>query len=530
MTGGLEMYPAYLTLANIISAVRMKASNHAWMSFAFLPIIKFTVHPNFQSILSARLWHACMDKAFTWCKEAAMNGRYMADPHGCLRWSFPLLAAWTADLPEQHLISATANNVSPLSRATTNQFGDDICQPLCHGHETLWLIRELTHHVNPWQLDNFQKEAKAIGLSGVHLPFWHDWHMANPFHFLVPEILHMCHKFFFDHTLPWCINAIGAHELDQRFQSLHSCVGFHHFSNSITHVKQMTGCEHRDIQCSIVAVIAGAVPPCFLHTIRAMVNFIYQVQSPVLSETSISWFVDALREFHDEKGAITEAGARMGTKGTIEHFNIPKLEIWHHFAHSARAMGAPIQWSANVTERLHKTQVKITFCEINHCNFEEQCARSLDRLEHIYLFDLLCSFACHTSLSTFICPSAGILDKKIVTSRCPMQNHFLKGFLSSTSLAAFHLNKTPDIASLSIDQAADLYALPDFWPALGDFVSKLSYQQRCGCHVATGRPDVGFNHIHIWNHFKIQLHSLHDKQTVTPVQTVQACPPSQLEG
>jgi hypothetical protein len=355
-----------------------------------------------------------------------------------------------------------------------------------------------------------------------------DWQMADPFHFLVPEILHTCHKFFYDHPLPWCINVIGAHKLNQRFQSLHSRVGFRHFSNGITHVKQMIGREHHDIQCSIVAVIAGAVPPRFLCTIRAIVDFIYQVQLPVLTETTISWFVNALREFHNEKEAIIEAGARMGTKGTIiEHFNIPKLEIWHHFAHSARAMGAPIQWPADVMEQLHKTQVKITFCKTNHRNFEEQCARSLDWSEHIYLFDLLCSFAWGTSLANFICPSARILDDKIVTSQRPMQNHFLKGFLSSTSLAAFHLNKASNITSLSIDQAANLYVLPDLWLALGDFTSKLSYQQCCGCCIATGRPDVGFDDICIWYRFKIQLHSLHNKQMVTPAQTIQACPPSQ---
>ncbi|KAN0128827.1 hypothetical protein V8E53_013325 [Lactarius tabidus] len=317
----LEMYLAYLTLANIISRVCMKASNRAWMTFTFLPIVKFIVHPDFQSILSA----------FVQCKEATMNGCYMADPHGF---------AWTADLPEQHLISAIVNNASPLSLATTDQFGDNTCQPPCHGHETLWLIRELTQCVDPWQLDNFQKAVKAIGLSGAHLPFWRDWCMANPFHFLVPEILHMCHKFFYDHPLPWCINAIGACEFDQHFQSLHSCVKFHHFSSSITHVKQMTGHEHCDIQRSIMAVIAGAVPPRFLHAIHTIVNFIYQVQSPMFTETSISWFVNALREFHNEKDAIIEAGACMGTKGNvIDYFNIPKLEIWHHFAHSTRAMG-----------------------------------------------------------------------------------------------------------------------------------------------------------------------------------------------
>jgi hypothetical protein len=95
MTGGLEMYLAYLTLTNIASAVRMEASNHSWVTFTFLPIVKFKVHPDFQSILSAQLLHACIDKAFAQCKEAAMNSCYMAGPDGHLCWSFPLLVTWT---------------------------------------------------------------------------------------------------------------------------------------------------------------------------------------------------------------------------------------------------------------------------------------------------------------------------------------------------------------------------------------------------------------------------------------------------
>ena len=530
MTGGPEMYPAYLTLANIHSGVRMKASNNAWSCFAFLPIAKFKVNSDYQSILSVRLWHACMDKAFVKCKVAATKGHHIADPCGRLRKAFPLLAAWIDDLPEQHLISAIANNASPLSHVTTNQFGDDACHPPRHGHETLQRIYELTLRVDPWELNNFQKEAKAIGLSGINMPFWHDWRLADPFYFLVPEILHTCHKFFYDHPLQWCVNAIGSYELDQRFQSLHSRVGFRHFSKGIMHVKQMTGHEHRDIQCSLVAVIAGAVPPRFLRAIRAIIDFIYQVQSPLLTDTSISWFVDSLWEFHDEKDAIIDAGARMGSKTPIDHFNIPKLEIWHHFAASTRAMGAPIQWTADVTERLHITKVKIVFRGTNHRDFEEQCARSLDRSERVHLFDLLCSFARpDESLAAFASPPA-IQDERILRSQRPTKNHFLKGFLSSTSLAAFHLNQMPTFTSLSLEQATNLYALPDFWPALGDFTNGLLYQQRRGRRVARGHPDVGFDHIRVWSHFRIQLHSVHDKQVVTPSQTVQALPPSESEG
>ncbi|KAH9011172.1 hypothetical protein EDB83DRAFT_2234129 [Lactarius deliciosus] len=541
MTGGLEMYPAYLTLANIVSEVRMKASSHAWMCFSFLPIVKFDVHSSFQSILSARLWHACMDKAFVRCKDAAVTGYHMADPCGRSRLSFPLLAAWIADLPEQHLISAMAKSTSPLSCAVTNQFGDAFPHPPRHGQETIKLIQDLTSRIDPWMLDVFQDKAKELSLSGVHLPFWRDWYMADPYHFLVPEILHTCHKFFYDHPLQWCINAIGALEFDSRFKSLHPRVGFRHFGNGVTHVKQMTGREHRDIQRSIVAVIAGTVPPRFLCAIRALVDFIYQVQSPLLTESAIVKFVDALRKFHDEKEAIIAAGARMGSKGPIDHFNIPKLEILHHFACSTKMMGVPIQWTADVTERLHITEVKHPFRATNHRNFEEQCTRILDRLEHVHLFDLICSFLANGNLKHENPAAAEAVlaveqdpdtahsltataHEMIVTSRRPTANYFLNGFVSSDSLTAFHLNKTPDVASISISDAANLYALQDFWPALGDFTRGLSHQQRRGRRISRGHPDVGFDHIRVWFRFKIQLRSTHDRHVVVPAQTVQALP------
>ncbi|KAH8983937.1 hypothetical protein EDB92DRAFT_1936602 [Lactarius akahatsu] len=510
MTGGLEMYPAYLSLTNIVSKVCMKASNHAWMCFCFLLIVKF--------------------------RDAAITGCFVADPHGRLRWSFPLSAAWIADLPEQHLISAVANSTSPHSLAITNQFGDV--------HLTIKLIQDLTSCVDPWKPGTFQDKAKELGLNGVHLPFWCDWYLANPFHFLMPEILHTCHKFFFDHPLQWCINAVGAFELDSHFRSLHPHVGFRHFGNGVVRVQQMTGREHCDIQRSIIAVIAGAIPPHFLHAIHALIDFIYQVQSPFLTESAISSFVDSLKEFHNEKAAITAAGARIGTKGPITHFNIPKLELWQHFACSMKMMGAPIQWTADVTERLHITEVKHPFRATNHCNFEEQCARILDRLERMKLFNFFCKFLANGDLKLsnpvvaeaaltaqqdlhLVLPPTMATCEEIVMSQCPMRNYFLKGLVSSNSLAMFHLNKTPDITSISIGEAAHLYALQDFWPALGDFMSRLSHQQHRGCRVSRGCPNVGFEDIRIWFRFRIQLHSVHDQHVLLPAQTVQVLLPSQ---
>ncbi|EGN94952.1 hypothetical protein SERLA73DRAFT_26656, partial [Serpula lacrymans var. lacrymans S7.3] len=88
-TGGLQMHPTFLTLANINSEVHMKATSHAWMCTAFMPIVTFN---DYEQITP--------------------------DPHGILRVTFMPLVVWVADLPEQQLIACTSKSVSPISLAT----------------------------------------------------------------------------------------------------------------------------------------------------------------------------------------------------------------------------------------------------------------------------------------------------------------------------------------------------------------------------------------------------------------------------
>ncbi|KAI5993810.1 hypothetical protein F5J12DRAFT_907305 [Pisolithus orientalis] len=51
--GGLEMHPLFLTIANIDADVHMKATAHAWQCVAFVPIVKFEVHSDYQTILQS---------------------------------------------------------------------------------------------------------------------------------------------------------------------------------------------------------------------------------------------------------------------------------------------------------------------------------------------------------------------------------------------------------------------------------------------------------------------------------------------
>jgi hypothetical protein len=82
-TGGLKMHPIFVTIGNIQSDVRMRATCQAWQCVTYMPIPKFVdIHPNYQTILSQWLFHKCMDIIFVDAKIAAIVGKFTPDPAG----------------------------------------------------------------------------------------------------------------------------------------------------------------------------------------------------------------------------------------------------------------------------------------------------------------------------------------------------------------------------------------------------------------------------------------------------------------
>ncbi|EGN93959.1 hypothetical protein SERLA73DRAFT_78341 [Serpula lacrymans var. lacrymans S7.3] len=437
-TGGIDMHPTFFTLTNISLDVRMKATTHSWLCTAFLPIPTFLdCRTEYQSILSDHVWHTCMDIVTKNLKMAASTGVWMADP--------------------MQMIACSTKNLSPISHACLKEFAINSIQS------------------DMWDFGSFVPEAKAKGLSGVHHLFWRDWPLADPSKFLVPKVLHTCHKFFFEHVLLWCKEAIGRDELGAHYRSLH-----------------MTGREHREIQRTIVAMSAGAVTPSFLR----------------------ADMVTSLSEFHQNKQAILDAEARRGTSTTINHFNIPKLELLQHFARAIRSMGAVMQFMADVTEHLLITHCKHPFSGTNgRRHFELQCVRILDRLEkarmfHLYsiLRDRKISLINHlvveeSSMLAELDPESSWLSRALpeenhISSIRPLHNHFLKGIQSIDARSVLHLTKQPGIKSISINDAAELFALEDLPAAIADY--------------AQGLSDAQHLHSTFWSHI------------IMPPQTIQA--------
>lgn len=540
-TGGLHMHPVFLTISNIVSTVRQKATSHAWICVGFLPIPVFTVHSETQSILAARLWHRCMDIITATLKEAARIGALAADPLGDVRKIVTPLVIHTGDLPEQQLGAGVSRNSSPVSIATLKSFGDAQGSPPRLGIHTLQTIAKLCQEIDPWRLTEFVGAAKAVGLSGVNLPFWRDWTYSDPSLFLAPELLHTLHKFFFDHPLVWCKAVLGAEELDRRFRCLHKRIGYRHFAGGITHVNQMTGQEHHDIQRTIVAVIAGAVSGGFLRAIRALIDFIYIAQYPSHTATTINMLTQALEKFHKNKHHILEAGARAGKAGPMEHFNIPKLELFHSFARAIEFLGALQQYTADVSERLLIVTCKHPFKHTNHKgNWDEQCAHILDRQERIRLFDLytLLRDSNQSLLNDVVAEEDSAITNTLIDSHpeaawlarvvAPEETRFrgprlgrnlfaTEGCIILDSTTAVLLNVSPH-ATLSIDDAAAEFKLEDLHTALLDY--------RNTVQPGLSNRDLGFDRIKVWYKFRIQMCSVHHQDIIMPAETVQAFPPS----
>ncbi|KAG1888130.1 hypothetical protein F4604DRAFT_1916049 [Suillus subluteus] len=353
-----------------------------------MPTPKFIVNSDYQTLLQTRLWHKCVDLVCSKLKITARVGEFMVDASANRCFCFTPLISHIADLPEQLMIACVSKNSSPITTATQKEFGDAIPHPLRNGVDMYELICKLCDRVDPWDLYNFLKEAKKLHLSGVHLPFWRDWRRSNPAKFLTPEILHALHKFFFDHVLKWVKEAMG-HELNLQFWSQHKCVGVHHFTSGVSHVKKMTGREHRDIQRTIVPTMWGTVSPGFIHTVRAMIDFIYLAQNPVHTEASLKAMSTALSDFHDHKQTILDAEAQRGKSGAKDDFFIPKLELMQSFTRAIPHVGSLIQYSADVSECLLITHCKHPFEKTSwQKDFVQQITRILDREEGIHLFEL----------------------------------------------------------------------------------------------------------------------------------------------
>lgn len=565
MTGSRTAHPLLIGLANLHMDVRMKYSNKCFLLCTLLPVPKF-IHPNkrMRGVLSDRLVHHCLDIVLEPLKIGAKIGIMMSDPLGTRRFCFTPLAAYIADYPEAIMLAGVGGKTSPLTMAMYKRFGDSFRHEPRTASTTLAQLEAIKACADPDDLETYFKESQKFRLNGVDKPFWRNWAMADPPIFLTPEPLHAWHKQFWDHDVKWCIRAVGEAEIDFRFSVLPHVVRFRSFPEGISKLKQVTGRAQRDVQRYIIGVIAGAVPQDFVIAIRSLMDFRYLSQSTILDDDGCSLISASLAEFHHHKAAILAAGARVG-KGNqpIDNWYIPKLELMQSVEPSIRCVGTAIQWSADLTEHAHITEVKTPARSTNNQSHDAQICRFLDRRDKCDRFAVAVSTCERLGANEFTCgvkmgceedeeqsdhddmeqldgayqPDLG--QSRTATNYFAIAERLKSGTIQgvcrpyrtfSVMTTAFHLSRDPS-ANMTIDEVMAKYCLPDLRPALADFICRVQREGMGtraigGRRIATESSNLPFDRLQIWEKLRIQGVSYHNPGQVVNSRTLRASPPS----
>ncbi|KAJ3888382.1 hypothetical protein GG344DRAFT_53732 [Lentinula edodes] len=535
ITGNRVAHPLLISLANIDSDLLSKASLHLFSLLALLPVPKYIERKtSIRGVLENRLYHECMDIVLEPLKVAARIGCMMSDPVGQLRVCYTPLA------------SAIARNIFPQD------------------------------------LPAYQRAAVTARTNGVVYPFWRDWALAEPCEFLTPEPLHHWHKMFWDHDAKWAIQAVGASHIDFRFSIHQPTVGYRHFQEGISSLKQVTGRTHRDIQRYLIPVISGAISAKFVTALRALLDFRYSGQAQRFSQASSLRVQTALKEFHENKSVILELKARVNPKGKpIDHWEIPKLEFMQSVEPSICASGPIMQWTADITEHAHITLVKDPARSGNNHDFEIQICRSLDRLDRVRRFDLMTAMkdasvdfrledvegdegqeqgaeglqvdeedteleitkiSSTEKLVTHLNP----VSKKLFGSFRPKQNFFLKARLLKRApsaplphrsfvdnvtgeISAFSLVRDPDLKTQTIEEASRLYSLSDFHGACSDLIDRIKSGTKIfavgGRRTGNTQSPLPFYRVKLWSRLRIQSRTYFNLDLLTDPHTIFSAPP-----
>ena len=162
MTGGCQAHPLLISLANILMDFCMKATNHAFLLLALLPILKF-IHKDRKTrgVLENRMIHECLDFILKPLKKVAEVGIMMSDPVGSHHYVFTPLTAYIVDMQEALALSGVAGKTSHITMATYKKFGDLFQHEPRTASTTLVCLHAIEETVGPWELAPYIKAASV---------------------------------------------------------------------------------------------------------------------------------------------------------------------------------------------------------------------------------------------------------------------------------------------------------------------------------------------------------------------------------
>ena len=138
--------------------------------------------------------------------------------------------------------------------------------------------------------------------------------------------------------------------LDKGLMAQPHVIGRCNFGRGISHLSQLSGHEHRDLQHHVLPSIIGhpnAVPQV-QKAVCAFLDFSYKTQFPAHSDASLSLLERDLAIFYQNYQVFITNGSRVPP-----HMKIPKLHYLWHAMSDIKYLGALDGLSTETMETLH---------------------------------------------------------------------------------------------------------------------------------------------------------------------------------
>lgn len=228
--------------------------------------------------------------------------------------------------------------------------------------------------------NNFARACQDAGVKPIPHPYWEGLPFVDIFVAIPPDILHQLYQGLIKHLINWIKQSFDHDELDARCRTLPPNTRVWHFWKGLTHLSRPTGQEHSDLARIILGIIidmcllGGQSPVRLIKATRALLDFLYLAQYPVLSSDSLTLLHNALQRFHDTKAIFIELGIR-------DSWQLPKLHFASHYVALVKSLGTPDNFNTEYTERLHIDFAKDAYHATNHKNELPQMTLWLERRE-----------------------------------------------------------------------------------------------------------------------------------------------------
>ncbi|KAM6495003.1 hypothetical protein JOM56_009626 [Amanita muscaria] len=377
---GKTAYPVYLTIGNLPKAVRRKPSQRGQILLAYLPTSKLTGVSNHasQRRMVGNLFHCCLRRLLSPLDHAGIEGMIMTDGDGITRRGHPILAVYIGDYPEQVMVTCVKTGECPKCNIARGDIGD------LQVHATARDLKAI--HIALSKVNGDTREyinaCKGAGIKPVYHPFWEPLPYIDVFQAITPDILHQLHQGVFKHIVAWLIQAYGASEIDTRVRRLIPNHHVHIFPNGISRLFRVTGKEHNLISRVILGVVSDIrLPGGFnssrlVRAVRALLDFMFLAQLPVISLHDLKQMESCLKSFHENKAIFVDLGIR-------DNFTIPKLHALEHYISSIQLFGSTDNYNTQHTERLHIDYTKEAYRATNTRDEYPQMTAWLERREKI---------------------------------------------------------------------------------------------------------------------------------------------------